>query len=63
MIGNEYKDLVCVECKAKVQRATKELSKLDMLRPHKTAKKFMRLMCPSCFRKIKNRMKKNQGGN
>ena len=45
-------ELLCQECKDKVTEETKKLSKWDLLKPNRTARRFAKLMCPSCTAKI-----------
>jgi len=58
-IGDRYKDVVCLECQARILRETKKLSKVDLLFPHKTAKKFAKLLCPACKKKLTLKLQKD----
>jgi len=59
-IGLDYVELVCDECRTRVIAETAKLSKFDLLRPKKLARRFQMLVCGECRIKIIRRMKKRQ---
>ena len=55
--GKDYENDFCDECKVKIAEETAKLSLLDKMRPLRVAKKFSKIICKECNKKI--RMKLN----
>lgn len=57
-LGQQIEHLVCEDCKKKIAEATSKVTKLQLLRPNKLAKKFFGLLCPACTGAVKRHYQK-----
>ena len=58
-LGMKYMDDVCPECAKKIEEATAKLSKWALLNPIGVSKKFMKLLCSSCKRRLIKKVRKD----
>ena len=56
-IGKRIEHLVCRTCKDKIRKQTEKLSKWDILKPRKTYRRFILLLCKDCLYKVKQHLK------
>lgn len=55
-IGERHINDICPSCKVIIEEATKNITKKDLLRPKKLAKRFANLVCAGCRDRIARKL-------